>query len=87
MRPTGNVLALEVHPKNPKRCPRVNAELSAADGARVVRGPYLEQVTEDFADLAIHSDVPTTLQVRYGRGEACTSRDRVITGPNLGISY
>lgn len=76
LRPRDNVLALQVHPRALDRCPRVDAELSASDGARVVRGPYLEQVAEDFVDLAVASDVPTTLSVRYGRGETRGPKDR-----------
>jgi hypothetical protein len=39
LRPTGNVLAIEVHPRTAGKEPFVDAELIGADGARIVRGP------------------------------------------------
>ncbi|MCS6912353.1 MAG: metallophosphoesterase [Myxococcales bacterium] len=83
LRPQDNLLALEVHPARPERCARVDAELSAADGARIVRGPYIEHLTEESVDIAVESDVPTQLEVRYGRGPSRSERDRRVADRTL----
>ncbi len=78
LRAHDNLLALEVHPRTAERCPKVDAELSAADGPRVVRGPYIERLTAQAVDLAVESDVPTGIEVRYGKGEVRTEKDKTI---------
>jgi hypothetical protein len=78
LRARDNLLAMEVHPRTLERCPRMDAELSAADGPRVVRGPYIEGLSASAIDLSVESDVPTAIDVRYGKGEVRTARDRRI---------
>jgi len=85
--PEGNVLAVEVHPRAVERCPRVELELSASDGPRVVRGPYIERLLAGVLDLALETNTPTYLSLRYGKGDAASSRDRQLAddprGPPL----
>lgn len=76
--PEGNVLAVEVHPRAVERCPRVELELTASDGPRVVRGPYIERMIGGTIDLALETNSATTLSLRYGKGDALSSRDRVV---------
>lgn len=76
--PEGNVLAIEVHPRAVERCPRVEVELSASDGPRVVRGPYIERMLGGVLDLALETNTPTHLSLRYGRGDTPSSRDRQL---------
>lgn len=78
LRARDNLFAIEVHPRTAERCARVDLELSAADGARVVRGPYIEHLTESSIDLSVESDVPTAIEVRYGKGPSRTEKDRRV---------
>lgn len=79
LRPQGNVLALEVHPKSIDRCARVDAELLGGDGPRAVRGPYIERLEGGNLDLTLETDLPASVEVRFGRGETGSRRDRVVT--------
>ncbi|HNN91178.1 MAG TPA: metallophosphoesterase family protein [Pseudomonadota bacterium] len=76
--PEGNVLAVEVHPRAIERCPRIDLELLLSDGPRVVRGPYIERLFGGVLDLALQTNTPTYFSVRYGKGEAASSRDREL---------
>lgn len=78
LRPQDNLLAIEVHPRAAERCARLDAELSAADGPRLVRGPYIEQLSDSAVDITVESDVPTQLEVRYGKGPTRAERDRRV---------
>jgi hypothetical protein len=78
LRSKDNIFAIEVHPRTAERCARVDLELSAADGARAVRGPYIEHLTESSVDLSVESDVPTAIEVRYGKGPSRTEKDRRV---------
>ena len=76
--PEGNVLAVEVHPRAVERCPRVELEITASDGPRVVRGPYIERMLGGVLDLALETNTPTYLSLRYGKGDTGSSRDRQL---------
>lgn len=76
--PEGNVLAVEVHPRAVERCPRIELELLLSDGPRVVRGPYIERLFGGVLDLALQTNTPTHFSVRYGKGDAKSSRDREL---------
>src|SRR5581483_9956293 len=69
LRPSGNVLAIEVHPRTAGREALVEAELSGADGPRLVRGPYLQQLGERGATVVFDTDLPTVGAVRWGASE------------------
>lgn len=77
--PEGNVLSLEVHPRAIERCPRVEVELSASDGPRIVRGPYIERMLGGTLDLALETNIPAYLSLRYGRGDSVSSRDKQLS--------
>lgn len=64
-----HVLAVEVHPHTLGREPSVDVELSAADGPRIVHGPYLLDVTTRGARIGLETDVPSTVTLVYGTGE------------------
>lgn len=78
LRGRGNVLALEVHPKSPLRCPQVEAELVALSGPRLLRGPYIERMTETTMDVTVETELPSRVLLRYGKGEKLHSRDREL---------
>jgi hypothetical protein len=69
LRPTGNVLAVEVHPRTAGRTPVVDVELSGTDGARIVRGPYLQRLSEREVTVVFDTDLPTLGEVRWGATE------------------
>ncbi len=66
LRPTGNTLAIEVHPRALGREPLVEAELSGADGPRLVRGPYLVNLSERAVTVLFDTDLPTVGAVAWG---------------------
>jgi hypothetical protein len=70
LRAKGNVLAIEVHPFGAGREPIVDAELSGADGPRVIRGPYLTRLSAREVTVMFETDLQTVGQVRYGVSEA-----------------
>ncbi len=76
LRSTGNVLAIEAHPKSPLRCPQLEAELVALSGPRLLRGPYIERMSETTLDLTVETELPSRVLLRYGRGDKLQSRDR-----------
>jgi hypothetical protein len=76
LRASGNVLAVEVHPRTPGRAPFLDVELSASDGPRIVRGPYLQRLSEREVTIVFDTDLLTLGEVRWGTGE---SYDKVLT--------
>jgi hypothetical protein len=70
LRPTGNVLAVEVHPRTPGKAPFLDVELSASDGPRIVRGPYLQRLSEREVSIVFDTDLPTLGEVRWGTSES-----------------
>lgn len=76
LRAQGNVLAIEAHPKSPLRCPQIEAELLALSGPRLLRGPYIEKMSETTLDLTVETELPSRVLLRYGRGDKLSSRDR-----------
>jgi hypothetical protein len=66
----GNLLAFEVHPRTVGHEPVLEVELSAADGPRIIRGPYLLRLKEDEVTVVFDSDLPTTAEVQYGASDA-----------------
>lgn len=78
LRGHGNVLAIEVHPRTPLRCPQVEAELLALTGPRLLRGPYIERLTETTLDVTVETELPSRVLIRYGKGEKVQHRDREV---------
>jgi Calcineurin-like phosphoesterase len=76
LRATGNLLAIEVHPRTPGRTPQLDVELSASDGPRIVRGPYLQRLSEREVTVIFDTDLPTLGEIRWGSSE---SYDKVLT--------
>src|SRR5262245_32122715 len=70
LRALGNVLAVEVHPRVAGKPPLVEAELSAADGPRSVRGPYLLRRWEREVTVVFDTDLPTLGELRWGTSDA-----------------
>jgi acid phosphatase type 7 len=70
LRASGNVLAVEVHPRTRGRTPQLDVELSAADGPRIVRGPYLQRLGEHEVTVMFDTDLPTLGEVRWGPSDA-----------------
>jgi hypothetical protein len=80
LRPSGNVLAVEVRPFRAGRAAIVDTALEGADRPRIVRGPYLQRVLaagpskEGKADgsasveahLLLETDLPTRAELRWG---------------------
>jgi acid phosphatase type 7 len=62
----GNLLAIEVHPRTLLKQPFVDVELSGADGVRIVRGPYLRQLSEHDVILVFDTDLPAMGEARWG---------------------
>jgi 3',5'-cyclic AMP phosphodiesterase CpdA len=62
----GNLLAVEVHPRTAGREPVVDAELSGADGVRIVRGPYLQRLGAREATVLFDTDLPAIGAIRFG---------------------
>jgi 3',5'-cyclic AMP phosphodiesterase CpdA len=69
LRPSGNVLAIEVHPRTAGHAPLVEAELAGADGPRIIRGPYLQRLAEREVTVVFDTDLPTLAEVRWGTSE------------------
>lgn len=65
LRREGNLLAIEVHPKTAGKEVLFEADLSGADGPRLVRGPYLVRVSEREATVVFDTDVPTLGEIRW----------------------
>jgi hypothetical protein len=78
LQPTDNLLALEIHPKNLERCAKLDLELVGSDGPRVVRGPYIERLSDGALDLTLETDLPSRVELTYGKGESRSARDRQI---------
>lgn len=78
LRGHGNVLAIEAHPKTPLRCPQVEAELLALTGPRLLRGPYIERLTETTLDVTVETELPSRVLIRYGKGDRAQYRDREV---------
>jgi hypothetical protein len=70
LRQKGNVLAIEVHARTPGRAPFLDVELAAADGPRIVRGPYLSRLSEREVTVIFDSDLPTLGEIRWGTSES-----------------
>jgi hypothetical protein len=70
LRKTGNVLAIEVHPRSAIREALVDAELSGADGVRIVRGPYLQRIGARDVTVIFDTDLPALGEVRWGATDA-----------------
>jgi hypothetical protein len=66
LRRSGNLLALEVHPRTAGRDPVLEVEVSGTDGPRIVRGPYLRNLSERDVIVAFDTDLPSLAAVRYG---------------------
>lgn len=81
LRGRGNVLAIEAHPKSPLRCPQVEAELVALSGPRLLRGPYIERMSDNSLDVTVETELPSRIVLRYGRGEKLQHRDREVESP------
>ena len=60
-----HVLAVEAHPHTAGHEPLIDVELSGADGPRIVRGPYLLEVTTRGARIAFETDVPSMATLSY----------------------
>src|SRR5262249_42075532 len=69
LRAQNNVLAIEVHPRTPGRAPVLEVELSAGDGPRIVRGPYLQRLSEHEVTVVFDTDLPTLGELRWGVNE------------------
>lgn len=69
LRPHGNVLAVEVHPRTAGREPVAAVELSGADGVRIVRGPYLSRLSETSVSVVFDTDLPSLGELRWGESE------------------
>lgn len=78
LKPKGNLLALEAHSKTPLRCPQLEAELLLLHGPRLLRGPYIERLSDTELDLTVETELPARVLVRVGRGEKPLLRDREI---------
>ena len=78
LQPTDNLLALEIHPKNLERCAKLDLELVGSDGPRVVRGPYIERLSDGALDLTLETDLPSRVELTYGKGAHRSERDRQI---------
>src|SRR5947209_5662569 len=70
LRAHGNVLAIEVHPRTAGREALVDAELSGADGVRIVRGPYLQRIGAREVLVIFDTDLPALGEARWGATEA-----------------
>lgn len=74
LKPKSNLLAVEVHPLAAGREPVLDLSLAAAEGARLVRGPYLERLGAAEARVVFETDLPTLGEVRYGPTESYGQR-------------
>ena len=66
LRPKGNILAVEVHPRTAGRVAFLEAELFGSDGPRAIRGPYFLRIGERDAELVVDTDLPTPASVVWG---------------------
>ena len=73
-----NLLAVEVHAKSVDRCAKADLELLGASGPKVVHGPYIERLVDGTLDLAMETDRPALIELRYGKGETRSERDRQL---------
>lgn len=78
LREQDNILAVEVHAKSLDRCAKADFELLGASGPKVVRGPYIERLADGSLDLALETDLPAVIELRYGKGDARTEHDRLL---------
>jgi hypothetical protein len=85
LRPTGNVLAIAVRPARPTRRAFADVAVDAADGPRLVRGPYLQRVSTSEGWLVLDTDLPTRVSLRYGlrRPRGASSLNFVDSGPAI----
>jgi hypothetical protein len=70
LRPSGNLLAIEVHPRTVAHEALVDAELGGADGVRIVRGPYLQRISTHSVTLIFDTDLPSLGEARWGATDA-----------------
>ncbi len=77
LRAGANLLAVEVHPHTAGLQAFVEAQLGAADGARITRGPYLQRLDEKEVTVVFDTDLPTTAEVSWGTtaGYGATTTD------------
>ncbi len=77
LRREGNVLSVEVRPAAASEVPELALELYARRQARLVRGPMVQQVTEQSAVIVAETDVEVgatlSWQAREGLGATLTS--------------
>lgn len=60
LRDGDNLLAIEVHPNKSGQPPVLDVELVGRAGARILRGPYLQNVSSTSVDVLLDTDLPTT---------------------------
>lgn len=73
LRAGDNQLAVEVRPSGRSVAPSLELELRARAAPQVIRGPVLARPRPDQAVVDVETDVPTALEVRWGRVGAATS--------------
>ena len=78
LRERDNLLAVEVHAKSLDRCAKVDLELLGATGPKVVHGPYIERLADGTLDLTLETDLPALIELRYGKGDTRSERDRQL---------
>lgn len=83
LRERDNILAVEVHAKSVDRCAKADLELLGTTGPRVVRGPYIERLADGALDLTLETDQPAMIELRYGKGEVRSERDRRLVMSTL----
>lgn len=59
LRDGDNVLAIEVHTTKNGKEPVLDVELVGRQGARLLRGPYLQNLDQDSVDVLVDTDLPT----------------------------
>ncbi len=69
LRPTNNVLAVEVRPWKPTRAPAATVALDGNDTLRFLRGPYLQRVLDGEAWLLVDTDLPSRVTLRWSRAD------------------
>jgi len=70
LRASGNVLAIEVHPRSVGHEALADVELTGADGVRIVRGPYLQRIGAREVTVVFDTDLPALGEVRWGPSDA-----------------
>ncbi len=83
LRERDNLLAVEVHAKSVDRCAKADLELLGTTGPRVVRGPYIERLADGALDLTLETDQPAMVELRYGKGDVRSERDRRLAMSTL----